>query len=360
MIRPILLVLLSVLSVLPCCPIAAAEQAAGEHLIIATRHTPPFSIREADGSWHGISITLWRNIAERMGLTYEFQEMGLQQMLAAVEKSEVDAAAAALTATAEREQRFDFSHPFLTSGLGIAIPYSGGSGWLISIKRFFSADFVRMLFVLFFLLFAVGVLIWFLEHRRNPQFGGKTVEGIGSGLWWSAVTMTTVGYGDKAPATPWGRTIALIWMFISILVIASFTAAFTTALTVGELTSKLRGPQDLAQAAVVSVESTTSDFYLRSKHLTFHAAKDLEEAIEILLSGKAEALVYDAPMLRYRARHNYPGRMKVLPGNFERQDYAIALPPNSPMREPINRILLEYLKTPEWDEVLQRYLGTSH
>lgn len=357
--RPFLFIMITLATVLLHHPAHSAEPAAGGRLIVATRHVPPFSIHGPDGNWHGISIALWRKVAERMGMDYEFREMGLPEMLAAVEKSEVHAAVAALTATAEREQRFDFSHPFLSSGLGIAVPHNSDLGWLKGLQSLLTGGFLRILIFLFVLLIVLGIVIWFLEHRRNPQFGGKTMEGIGSGLWWSAVTMTTVGYGDKAPVTLWGRAIALVWMFISILMLASFTAAFTTALTIGELSTKLSGPEDLARVDVVSVAETTSAAYLQSKYLTFYGAKGLDEAIDILLSGEAEALVYDAPILRYRTQHDSPRRMDVLPGSFERQDYAIALPPGSPLREPINRILLDYLKTSEWDEVLYRYLGTS-
>ena len=47
-------------------------------------------------------------------------------MLDAVERGEVDAAVAALTITSEREQRMDFTHPFLSTGLGIAGPLDAG------------------------------------------------------------------------------------------------------------------------------------------------------------------------------------------------------------------------------------------
>ena len=35
-------------------------------------------------------------------------------------------------------------------------------------------------------------------------------------LWWSIVTMTTVGYGDISPATPGGRAIAIVVMLSGI------------------------------------------------------------------------------------------------------------------------------------------------
>lgn len=43
-------------------------------------------------------------------------------------------------------------------------------------------------------------------------------------LWWSIVTMTTVGYGDISPATLGGRVVASIIMFLGIGIIGTFTA----------------------------------------------------------------------------------------------------------------------------------------
>lgn len=50
-------------------------------------------------------------------------------------------------------------------------------------------------------------------------------------LWWSIVTLTTVGYGDLAPRTPLGRLIAVIIMFLGIglLTTASITISATVA-----------------------------------------------------------------------------------------------------------------------------------
>jgi polar amino acid transport system substrate-binding protein len=67
--------------------------------------------------------------------------------------------------------------------------------------------------------------------------------------------------------------------------------------------------------------------------------------------------VYDAPILRYDVRQRFGGVLRVVPAVFERQYYAIALPAGSPLRERINRILLARIATPEWQALLQRYLG---
>ncbi|MFH7563901.1 MULTISPECIES: ion channel [Oceanimonas] len=44
-----------------------------------------------------------------------------------------------------------------------------------------------------------------------------------------------MGYGDKAPVTFAGRLVGLIWMFAGMIMVASFTAAITSSLTVNNL-----------------------------------------------------------------------------------------------------------------------------
>lgn len=333
---------------------AAADQPT---LSIATRHVPPFAIKQEDGSWQGLSIELWRRIAQRLGLEYRIREMGLKEMLDAVQRHDVDAAVAALTITSEREERLDFTHPFLSTGLGIAVPHNAGGGWLAVTQRFFSLNFLKVITALLGTLLLIGVLVWLFERRRNSQFGGSPTQGIGSGLWWSAVTMTTVGYGDKSPQTLGGRVVALVWMFASIIIISSFTAAIATALTIGALGGKVQGKDDLARARIATVADSTSAQYLSQGKLDYRTTADLQSALDELTKGKVDAVVYDAPILRYQVRQFYDDRLSVLPGSFARQDYGIALPSASPRREAINQALLAELSDPAWEDLLFRYLG---
>lgn len=97
-------------------------QAETRMLVVATREAPPFVIKQEDGSLSGIAIELWRGVARRLGVTYEFKETDLAGMLEGLQDGSLDAAVAALTVTPQREALVDFSHPFHTSGLAIAVP----------------------------------------------------------------------------------------------------------------------------------------------------------------------------------------------------------------------------------------------
>jgi ABC-type amino acid transport substrate-binding protein len=319
---------------------------------------PPFAVRQPDGSWGGISIELWESVGAELGWRTEFVDMGLKQMLDAVAAGEVDAVAGALTITADREVKMDFSHPFMSSGLAIAVPRDAGGGWLGVVQRLFSERFLSVIAGLGGVLLAVGVVVWLMERRRNAQFGGSPLHGIGSGLWWSAVTMTTVGYGDKAPQTFAGRAVALVWMFASVIVISSFTAAIATALTIGELGGKVEDENDLARVRVITVDASTSAAYLDLKGHDYRRVDDLDQALDLLAGGRADAVVYDEPILRYRVKQGFADSLVVLPGTFERQDYGIAMPSGSQLREPLNRELLRHLRDPAWRTTLARYVGS--
>ncbi len=78
--------------------------------------------------------------------------------------------------------------------------------------------------------FAVGVslLTWFTSAAAftiAEDVGvGRSVSGFGDALWWSAATITTVGYGDITPVTVAGRGVALVTMVVGISTFAIITA----------------------------------------------------------------------------------------------------------------------------------------
>lgn len=353
------LLLLSMMLILAADETLAQKKALSSRtLIVGTKVAPPFSIKTSDGAWTGISIDLWKQIAAELKLAFELQESDLQGLIHGVANRSLNVAVAALTVTPEREKMFDFTHPFYSTGLGIAAAVKEGSPWLAVFKRFLSSAFLKAVAALAMLLLAVGIIVWWFERKKNPQqFGKGTAHGVWSGFWWSAVTMTTVGYGDKAPVTLGGRIVALVWMFTAIIVISSMTAAITSALTVTQLKSPIRGPEDLSAVRVGTVDKSTSEFYLKGRHISFRPYKTAMEGLKGVEAGEIQALVYDAPILRYLINENFKGTVRVLPHRVLRQDYAIALTEGSLLREPINRVLLEKIRETAWQDTLHHYLG---
>lgn len=326
-------------------------------LIIGTKVAPPFVIKEEDGKFSGISIELWQRIAEQLELQYEFRETELSELISGLQDGSLDVSVAALTVTAQREQQIDFTHPFHTTGLAIAVTRQEGSVFDM-FQRFFSWKFLLVIAALCGLLLLVGVFLWLAErHKNQAMFGGSPARGIGSSFWWAAVTMTTVGYGDKAPATLAGRIVGVVWMFAGLIIVSSFTAAITTALTVSQLDSRVRGLEDLPDVRVATVNNSVSAEFLRNNGIGFSPQPDLAAATDGLVTGNFQAVVYDRPILSYLSHQEYPKRTDVLPDTFERQDYAIAVPEDSPLRGQLNLALLRVIADDDWQRVLTRYLG---
>jgi ABC-type amino acid transport substrate-binding protein len=343
-----------------CAAVQAQTPPLHRPLIVGTKEAPPFAMKDADGRWTGISIELWQIMAAELKLDYQFKEMDLEDLLSGVQNNSLDAAVAAITVTSDRERVMDFTHPFYITGLGIAVSASRGTPWLEVPRRVLSPQFLALVGLLALVLMGLGLLMWLLERKKNPeQFGGRLIEGIGSGFWWSAVTMTTVGYGDKAPRTAAGRVVGLIWMFAAIIIISSFTAAITSALTVSQLGSSIRGPGDLSRIRVAGVVSSTGEQYLKARHIHYHEYPDPLSALRALATGRSDAVVYDAPILKYLAKEHYPDAIKVLPNTFIRQDYAIAVPQGSPLRETLDRVLEREIRSSRWEDIIYHHLGSD-
>ncbi len=65
--------------------------------------------------------------------------------------------------------------------------------------------------------------VWVLSAERGAP--GANITNFGDALWWSIVTVTTVGYGDLTPVTLTGRIVATVMMLVGIALIGVVTAS---------------------------------------------------------------------------------------------------------------------------------------
>jgi len=330
-------------------------------LRVVTKRFEPFVLYR-DKAYTGFSIELWEKIAADLGWEYELYGVNtIAKLLDEVARKAADVAIAGISITSKRERYLDFSHAFYETGLQIMVP--AGPTSLIGevVAKIFSVIFSRELLigagVFFVILIIVSHIIWMLERRHNPQFSGSYPQGIWQSIWWAVVTVTTVGYGDKTPKGTIGRLFGLFWILAGYFVFAYFTASVTTTVTVQELHGTINGPQDLYGKQVVTVARSTAAEYLSNQGISAVTVSDVDQAYLVLETGKADAAVYDAPVLQHYASKRGKGKVKVVGLIFQEQNYGIALQGKSKYRERINVALLKLFESGEYQTLREKWFG---
>lgn len=341
-------------------PGRAAGADDGTAAVVGLAPAPPFAMRDTAGDWHGIAVDLWREVAAELGLRFEFREMAIPDLTAGLQSGELIAVVTA-TASADREPLMEFSHPYYSSELAIAVRSDPSGRWLDSLSSLARAEVLKLAAVLIGLTVLAGVLVWLCERRANPeQFSTAPLRGVGDGLWWAAVTTATVGYGDKAPRTRAGRAIAVIWMFAAVILIALFTAQVTSSLTITHLGGLVRGPADLAHVKVGALEASPHIPLLRERlGVVATGYPGFGDGLRALERGDIDAFVAVEPVLRYEIASVFSARLRIVGAPLTRADYVFALPNGSPIRKQVNRAILARLAADAWRENLRRYLGAD-
>lgn len=105
--------------------------------------------------------------------------------------------------------------------------YSSALEDLISAVRHEQRSFAATLYLFVLALLLSSSLIYVVEHDVQPQHFGS----IPQAMWWSMVTLTTVGYGDIVPMTVFGKLIATLTALMGVCVVALLTGIVATGFT---------------------------------------------------------------------------------------------------------------------------------
>ena len=315
-------------------------------------------MRDDRGEWTGLSIDLWKHIAEQLHLRYLFKETTLQGLVDETAAGESDGAIAAITVTANREEVVDFTQPYYATGLGIAVAKHSIFDWWRLLRSLISPGFWVALLGLLGITVLVGVIVWVLERRANEVFGRHPKAGIARGVWWSASTMAQAST-EHEPATVGGRIVALLWMGASVITIAVFTAGITSQLTTKQLQGTIHSFSDLKSVRVGAVAASATLPYLDTHKVAYSTYASVRDGLDAVNTGRIDAFVHDRPILAWLANNEFGSGIEALETVFDKQNYSIALPNGSPLRARINRVLVSATRSMWWEELNQKYFGKS-
>jgi voltage-gated potassium channel len=86
---------------------------------------------------------------------------------------------------------------------------------------------ILFMIITLMLIYFTAVGIYYFENEAQPEH----FSSIFSSLWWSIVTLTTVGYGDVYPITVGGRIFTFFMLLIGLGVVAIPTGIISSSLT---------------------------------------------------------------------------------------------------------------------------------
>ncbi|XP_068747356.1 uncharacterized protein [Montipora capricornis] len=212
------------------------------------------------------------------------------------------------------------------------------------------------IFVLTFLLTGIaGMAIWALEyHVKNEEFPLSFTRGSYEGFWWAFISMTTVGYGDKAPRSFIGRLFSILWILVGLIVITMFTATVTSALTnsaLPEFTNALGG-MDVGVLKRDS-QAEAEARYIGANPSVYTEIADLNNALS---RQEVEGIFMETIQAYYHFKDNNDENLRVFQSVHDKVLYKMALNTDT-MREFLdgNSCLKTRLENPSIDRLVKNF-----
>jgi polar amino acid transport system substrate-binding protein len=339
----------------------AAEQHETEPLRVAVYDVPPYGYVDTDGSMSGVSVDLWRRVAEQMEWPFRLIPVSdMETILSGLEQGRFDAAIGAITITPERAARVDFSYPAHRSGVAIALRKETGPLFALVSYGTAVSELSPLILVILTMLILIGIAMWIVERRARSAAGiegsESAVVSLRDGLYWAVVTMTTVGYGDKTPKTTFGRVVAMVWMLSSLVLVSLLSTSLVSRLTAERVESRdLAASIDLGGKKLAAVAQSSGAEYLDELHLQYTKYKDLPDALDSLANGHSSAVVNSVGALQYFIAKRYARVLEIPQGLLAPAYMAIALPEHSPIKKSIDRALIKITNSPEWRTLEERF-----
>ncbi|VAI53550.1 unnamed protein product [Triticum turgidum subsp. durum] len=284
------------------------------------------------------------------------------KLIQMVESNEFDAAIGDIAITMSRTVAIDFTQPFIETGLVILAPVKKHikTSW-----AFLQPFTLEMWCVtgLFFLI--VGVVVWVLEHRINEDFRGPPSQQIITIFWFSFSTLFFSHREDIRSTL--GRGVLIIWLFVVLIIVSSYTASLTSILTVQQLDTSIKGIDDLKSSddpVGFQVGSFAQDYMVnelnisRSRLRALGSPQEYADALQLgPKKGGVMAIVDERPYVELFLSTYC--KIAVAGSDFTSRGWGFAFPRDSPLQVDLSTAILSLSENGELQRIRDKWVKTS-
>ncbi len=304
------------------------------------------------------SVELREKIAINQNIEYERKEFKVfWDMIKSVENESINWAIANITITSDREKSMNFTQPIYDSWLQLIVSKDRAKPSLFNV--IWESWIVGFILWAFLILLVVAHIIWYFERGWEGQdyFRDEYKWWIRDAFWRAFIVVTMWWFENERPENRKGRIFAVIWVIIWLFFVSSLTAQITTSLTVSELASSITSYHDLVGKKVWAMEWPTIKNFLWNQWISVTWYQTPEQLYSDLRNWKIDAVVWDAPIIKYYVATNPSDNFLLVWEVFKKEKYGMILPTNSSYIEKINQEILSLQENWTYNFLLEKYFG---
>ncbi|XP_042493256.1 glutamate receptor 2.1-like [Macadamia integrifolia] len=211
----------------------------GFNQFVSMEKDPPLTNKAVNIT--GFCIEVFRNITNILpfGLPYEFQFYPLDgenlrsydELIDQVYLKNFGAAVGDISILENRSKYVDFTLPYTDSGVTMVVAVKDNvNKELFSFLQPLSFG-LWMVTLLGFI--CIGLVVWILEHQRNPELGSSPGQQLQTSMWFSFLTLV-FSQREKIEGIS-TRVVLFAWMFFVLILTQSYTANLSSILTTQQL-----------------------------------------------------------------------------------------------------------------------------
>ena len=318
----------------------------------------PFAWEKEDGTFEGVSVALWEEVAREHSLRYKLLPAGpnIGKALERLKHQDFDVLVGPISVTGERYKDFEFSRPYFLNHLSVAVPVEKGSSrWAMLGQTLWEP--IAHFFPIFLVVITLVSLGFFLFDRKVQHRKVSSWRGFMDSMWEVVIILIQ---GELLADTRHvgKRFLVILWLVLSIGLLSIFIGTITSSLTLFDEKMErsyrvLRS--DLESERVVVVRgSVGAKEAVRAMALPV-PVDSREEALDLLRKQKVFGIVDDFMLLKsMHAKHKF---IRVTRLNLKNDEVAFVFRKGTHLSSMVNTTLLSLQDSGSAESICRPYLG---